>query len=238
MQPLVQISLDLVDVDEALETAAMAIAAGVDMLEVGTPLIIAHGMDGVKAIRAAYPEVPIVADLKTMDGGWLEAELMAKAGATHLVVMGVAHEETVELVVKAGKDFGVKIMGDNMAMPDPVAGAQLLEDLGCDYIIHHIGFDYRNLRRSRGLHAPSPLDHLQAIVDAVGIPVQAVGGLTLEQAINTPTYGAPLVVVGAPLAIEPDAFKSAGGDVALVLKEICDRVHAFGDVAITPRVTR
>lgn len=235
MQPVVQISLDLVDVDEALETAAMALEAGVDMLEVGTPLIIAHGMDGVKALRSAYPDVPIVADLKTMDGGWLEAELMAQAGATHLVVMGVAHEETIELVVKAGRDFGVKIMGDNMAMPDPVAGAQLLEDLGCDFVIHHIGFDYRNLRRSRGLHAPSPLDQLSDIVDAVGIPVQAVGGLTLEQAINTPAYGAPMVVVGAPLAIEPDAFKSAGGDVALVLKEICDRVHGFGDVAVKPR---
>lgn len=234
MLPVVQISLDLVDVKEALETAEMARQAGVDWLEVGTPLIIAHGMAAVKALRATYPDVPIVADLKTMDGGWLEAELMAKAGATHLVVMGVAHTETIELVVKAGKDFGVKIMGDNMAMPDPVAGAKILEDLGCDYIIHHIGFDYRNLRRSRGLHAPSPLDQLKDIVDAVGIPVQAVGGLTLEQAIDTPRYGAPLVVVGAPLAIEPDAFKSAGGDVSLVLKEICERVHAFGDVPITP----
>ncbi len=235
MQPIVQISLDLVDVSEALKTAEMALDAGIDWLEVGTPLIIAHGMEGVKALRKQYPEVPIVADLKTMDGGWLEAELMAKAGATHLVVMGVAHQETIELVVKAGKDFGVKIMGDNMAMPDPVEGARFMEDLGCDYIIHHIGFDYRNLRRSRGLHAPSPLDKLKEIVDAVGIPVQAVGGLTLEQAIDTPRYGAPLVVVGAPLAIEPDAFKSAGGDVALVLKEICSRVHAFGDVPINPR---
>ncbi|MFK7847332.1 MAG: orotidine 5'-phosphate decarboxylase / HUMPS family protein [Rhodothermales bacterium] len=237
MQPIVQISLDLIDVSEALDTAKMALEAGIDWLEVGTPLIIAHGMEGVKALRKEYPEVPIVADLKTMDGGWLEAELMAKAGATHLVVMGVAHEETIELVVKAGKDFGVKIMGDNMAMPDPVEGARILEDLGCDYIIHHIGFDYRNLRRERGLHAPSPLDKLKEIVDAVGIPVQAVGGLTLEQAIDTPKYGAPLVVVGAPLAIEPDAFKSAGGNVALVLKEICSRVHAFGDVPIKPRVT-
>ena len=235
MLPLVQISLDLVDIDEALDTAEMALKAGVDWLEVGTPLIITHGMKAVKALRARYPNVPIVADLKTMDGGWLEAELMAKAGATHLVVMGVAHTETIELVVKAGKDFGVKIMGDNMAMSDPVDGAKHLEDLGCDYIIHHIGFDYRNLRRDRGLHAPSPLDKLNEIVDAVGVPVQAVGGLTLEQAIDTPKLGAPLVVIGAPLAIEPDAFKSAGGDVSLVLSEICDRVHAFGDVPITPR---
>ena len=237
MQPVVQISLDLIDIPEAMETAAMALDAGIDWLEVGTPLIIAHGMAGVKALRERYPEVPIVADLKTMDGGWLEAELMAKAGATHLVVMGVAHHETIECVVKAGKDFGVQVMGDNMAMPDPVDGAKILEDLGCDFIIHHIGFDYRNLRRERGLDAPSPLDRLKDIVDAVGIPVQAVGGLTLEQAIATPAYGAPLVVVGAPLAIEPDAFKSAGGDIALVLKEISHRVHAYGDVPVTPRIS-
>jgi hypothetical protein len=36
-------------------------------------------------------EMPIVADLKTMDGGYLEAEMMAKAGATHVVVMARAH---------------------------------------------------------------------------------------------------------------------------------------------------
>ena len=237
MQPVVQISLDLIEIPEAMETAAMALDAGIDWLEVGTPLIIAHGMAGVKALREHYPKVPIVADLKTMDGGWLEAEMMAKAGATHLVVMGVAHHETIELVVKAGKDFGVQIMGDNMAMQDPVDGAKILEDLGCDFIIHHVGFDYRNLRRERGLEAPSPLDRLKDIVNAVGVPVQAVGGLTLEQAVETPRYGAPLVVVGAPLAIEPDAFKSAGGDVALVLKEISSRVHAYGDVPVTPRIS-
>ncbi len=235
MRPIVQISLDLTEIPEAMKTAAMALDAGVDWLEVGTPLIISHGMAAVKALRTRYPDVPIVADLKTMDGGWLEAELMAKAGATHLVVMGVAHTETVELVVKAGKDFGVEIMGDNMAMPDPVEGAKILEDLGCDYVIHHIGFDYRNLRREKGLHAPSPLDRLKDIVDAVGIPVQAVGGLSLEQAIDTPKYGAPLVVIGAPLAIEPDAFKSAGGDIAQVLTEICNRVHAYEDVPVSPR---
>ena len=39
--PTVQISLDLTDLDEALETAALALRAGVDWLEAGTPLILA-----------------------------------------------------------------------------------------------------------------------------------------------------------------------------------------------------
>src|ERR1700760_153078 len=105
MKPIVQISLDVVTIDEALSTAEMALRAGVDWLEAGTPLIIAHGMLGVRKLRERFPKTPIVADLKTMDGGWLEAELMAKAGATHVVVMARAHEETIKCVIRAGKDF-------------------------------------------------------------------------------------------------------------------------------------
>ena len=232
MKATVQLSLDLIDLNEALRTADVALRAGVDWLEVGTPLIIAEGMRGVRELRARYPHVPIVADLKTMDGGWLEAELMAKAGATMLVVMGQAHEETVELVVKAGREFGAKIMGDNMAMPDLIAGAKQLEELGCDYIVHHIGYDRRTLRRERGLQTPTPLDQLREIVQAVSVPVQAVGGLTVEQAMETPRYGAPLVVIGAPLAIDAHAFRTAAGDLEGVLRSICEKVHAYGDVKV------
>ncbi|MGA8030419.1 MAG: orotidine 5'-phosphate decarboxylase / HUMPS family protein [Bryobacteraceae bacterium] len=231
MKATVQLSLDLTDLTEAIRAADMALRAGVDWLEAGTPLIIAEGTRGVRELRARYPDVPIVADLKIMDGGWLEAELMAKAGASMVVVMGQAHPETVELVVKAGRDFGVKVMGDNMAMPDPVEGAQRLEDLGCDYVVHHVGYDMRTLRRERGEHAPTPLDRLREIVQAVSVPVQAVGGLTVEQATETPKYGAPLVVIGAPLAIEAHSFRTMSGDVEGMLRMICEKVHAYGDLS-------
>ncbi len=232
MQATVQLSLDITDLREALHTAEMALRAGVDWLEVGTPLIIAEGMRAVRELHARYPGVPIVADLKTMDGGWLEAEIMAKAGASMVVVMGQAHAETVELVVKAGADLDVKVMGDNMAMPDPVEGAKQLVGLGCDYIVHHTGYDMRTLRHKRGLNAPTPLDRLREVVNAVSVPVQAVGGLTIEQAIATPHYGAPLVVIGAPLAIDAHAFRTAGGDLESVLRKICEQVHAYGDVPV------
>ncbi len=225
-RPIVQISLDLTNIDEALETAALAMRAGVDWLEAGTPLILAEGLHGIRALRKAFPGVPIVADLKTMDGGYLEAQMMAQAGATHVVVMARAHEETIRCVVKAGKDFGVQVMGDNMICPDMVAGAKWLEDLGCDYVIHHIGYDERRGIAARGLRMPSPLDQLRQVVDAVKIPVQAVGGLSLEQAIQCPEYGAPLVVLGAPLTIDADAFKTATGDLEASLRMICEKIHA------------
>src|SRR6187431_3642097 len=126
MKPIVQISLDLTNIDEALETAALAMRAGVDWLEAGTPLILAEGLHGVRKLRKAFPQVPIVADLKTMDGGYLEAEMMAKAGATHVVVMARAHEETIRCVVKAGRDFGIGVMGDNLGCDNMVAGARRL----------------------------------------------------------------------------------------------------------------
>ena len=112
--------------DKSCDGLAMALRAGVDWLEAGTPLILAEGLHGVRKLREAFPGVPIVADLKTMDGGYLEAEMMGKAGATHVVVMARAHEETIRCVVNAGKDFGVKVMGDNLGCEDMVAA--LLSD--------------------------------------------------------------------------------------------------------------
>ena len=227
MKTIVQISLDVTDIAEALDTARMARRAGVDWLEAGTPLIIAEGMHGVRALRAEFPGVPIVADLKTMDGGWLEAQMMAQAGATHVVVMERGHPETIKVVVKAGRDFGVKVMGDNLGAPDMVASARRLEDLGCDFVIHHIGYDERRGIVAAGGVCPSPLDQLRAVVAAVSVPVQAVGGLSVEQAVRTPEYGAPLVVLGAPLTIDADAFKTASGDLESKLRLICERVHAY-----------
>ena len=48
--------------------------------------------------------------------------------------------------------------------------------------------------------------------------------------MRTPEYGAPLVVLGAPLTIDADAFKTAVGDLECKLRLICDKVHAYGDV--------
>jgi len=224
--------------DEALAMAHTAIRAGVDWLEAGTPFILAEGLHSVKALRKEFPKTPIVADLKTMDGGYLEAEMMAKAGATHVVVMARSHPETIKCVVQAANDYGITVMGDNLGCEDMVTGAQLLEDLGCQMIIHHIGYDERRGIAASGKRAPNPLDQLKQVVDAVSVPVQAVGGLSLEQAIACPSYGAPLVVIGAPLAIDADSFSKGAGNVEEVLRKICEKVHAYGDIPITPRINK
>lgn len=218
--PIVQLSLDLTSLEEALETAAVAVEAGVDWLEAGTPLLLAEGLRAVEGLRKRFPDHPIVADLKTMDGGYLEAEMMAKAGADLVVVMGRAHEATIRRVVDAGRDFGVKVMGDNLAADDRVECAVWMERLGVDFIVHHIGFDERGM--IRGL---SPLDELDAVVRSVSIPVQAVGGLSIQQAVECPSRGAPLIVIGAPLVIDGAAFRPADSNLFPVLKKIADDIR-------------
>jgi 3-hexulose-6-phosphate synthase/6-phospho-3-hexuloisomerase len=90
-------------------------------------------------------------------------------------------------------------------------------------VIHHIGYDHRNKHPELAL---SPLTELEAIVRATTIPVQAVGGLSIDQAVSCPEVGASVVVFGAPLAIDGKTFTPASGDLGRVLSEATARVHA------------
>jgi 3-hexulose-6-phosphate synthase/6-phospho-3-hexuloisomerase len=189
-------------------------------LEVGTPLILAEGLHGVRAFRSAFPDTPIVVDLKTMDGAGLEAEMMFKAGGNMVVVMGQAHDASIIEQVKMAKKYGGKVMCDVMLCPDKPGRARQAQEMGVDYIIVHTGFDERNM--IKGL---SPLDDLPAVLAAVDIPVQAVGGLSVDQAIQTLQVGAKIVVFGAPLVISGTEFKAADPNLQVQLRDIVRRVR-------------
>jgi 3-hexulose-6-phosphate synthase/6-phospho-3-hexuloisomerase len=115
------------------------------------------------------------------------------------------------------------IMGDDLGADDRVRECVRLESLGVGMVIHHIGYDHRGMHPELGL---TPLTDLPAIVAATTVPVQAVGGLSIEQAVSCPGIGAPVVVFGAPLAIDGDSFNAAGGDLLWALTDACARVHA------------
>ncbi len=218
--PVIQVSLDVTTLAEALELAEAAVRAGVDWLEAGTPLILAEGLHSVRALRERFPRHPIVADLKTMDGAGLEAEMMFQAGADMTVVMGLAHDASIVEQVKMARRYGTRVMCDLMLCPDKPRRAREAQEMGVDYIIVHTGFDERGMHPER-----SPLDDLPEVLAAVDIPVQAVGGLTVEQALQTLEMGAQMVVFGAPLVIAPDAFVAATEEYESLLREIVGRVR-------------
>lgn len=220
--PVVQISLDLTTIDEAIDVAEVAVGAGVQWLEAGTPLVLAEGVRAIRALRERFPERPIVADLKIMDGGGLETELAAKAGASFVVVMSRATDATVRAVVRSAREYGVLVMGDVLGGPDYAAETRRMEALGVDAIIAHLGFDERGENQ-----ALSVFDFLGDVVGSTRLPVQAVGGIRLEDLPRLPGLGASLVVVGAPLVISTEAFAPAA-DLETLGRVLRDVVKAVG----------
>src|SRR2546423_15526886 len=88
-RPHVQVSLDLTSIEEALHVAAIAVHAGADWLEAGTPLILAEGLGAVPALADRVPPLPVVAGPQTTGGGYLGVELIAPAGGSPRLVTGV-----------------------------------------------------------------------------------------------------------------------------------------------------
>jgi 3-hexulose-6-phosphate synthase/6-phospho-3-hexuloisomerase len=216
-----QVSLDVTTIGEAMELAEGAVRAGIDWLEAGTPLILGEGLHAVRALKERFPDHPIVADLKTMDGAGLEAEMMLMAGATYVVVMSQSHWASVKEMVKVARHLGGKVMADILNAPDKPVVARQMQELGADWIIVHTGYDER--RHVKGV---SPLDDLPAVLDVVDIPVQAVGGLSIDQAIETAGMGARSVVIGAPLAIQADRF-AAGDEFEGILRQVVQQVRGL-----------
>jgi len=90
-------------------------------------------------------------------------------------------------------------------------------------VLHHLGHDHRAKHREEGL---SPLASLPEVIAATTLPVQVVGGLSVEQAIAGPRMGAGVVVFGAPLVIaDENSFVVSEGDLLSVLTPAIARVH-------------
>lgn len=224
----VQVSLDLTSIDEALAVAEVAVRAGVDWLEAGTPLILAEGTRAIQALHTTFPAHPIVADLKIMDGGALETDLAAAAGASFVVVMSRATDATIRAVVRAARNQGIRAMADILGAADYRAEAKRMEDLGADIVIAHLGFDERADASER-----SVFDFLPDVIAGTSLPVQAVGGIRLSDIPRLPALGAPLVVVGAPLVISEEAFAPAVDLDTLgeILTELVRSVRSGADQA-------
>jgi 3-hexulose-6-phosphate synthase/6-phospho-3-hexuloisomerase len=106
MWPALQIALDLHQIKRAVVIAKEAVAGGVDWLEAGTPLIKSEGTEGIRTLRKEFPGMKIVADTKTMDVGGYEVELMAKAGADVITILGLADDGTLKEGVMAARKYG------------------------------------------------------------------------------------------------------------------------------------
>lgn len=197
-----QLALDEANLAQALRVAREAVAGGVDLLEAGTPLIKSEGLDAVRKLKAEFPSVPVVADMKTMDAGRMETEMAAKAGASFVMVLGVAGDSTVQDAIEAGKNHGVGIGVDLVGVADPVARARQVEAMGAAFVSVHCPIDDQ-------MTGKNPFAILAAVSAAVSIPVSVAGGINSASAGRAVGAGASIVVVGGAISKAEQAADAA-----------------------------
>jgi 3-hexulose-6-phosphate synthase len=143
--PLLQVALDLIDLEKAI-TIALDVADYVDYIEVGTPLIKKCGLKAVERLSKEV-EKPIVADMKTMDTGYLEASIAYEAGAYFTTVLGVSGKYTIKEALRAREDYDKGLMIDTIGISDirRFLESILTEKLIPDYILLHSGIDMQHM---------------------------------------------------------------------------------------------
>ena len=211
MAVILQLALDFVDLHRAVKVAKLAVPAGVDWIEVGTPLIKSEGLDAVRELKRLFPGKTMVADMKIMDTGRIEVEAAAKAGAQIVDVLGTATDATIAECVAAGKNYGAQIVVDLIAVADAVLRARQVADLGVDFITVHVAIDEQ-------MRGRDPFAILQAVVQAVEVPVGVAGGINSETAALAVAAGASYVIVGGAITKAKDP-EAATGEIRKALDE-------------------
>ena len=196
--PRLQVALDFIELDRALQVAKEAAAGGADILEAGTPLIKSVGLESVRRLRALFPAVPIAADMKVMDAGRMEVEAAAKAGAKIVHVLAAAPDATIAECVAAGREYGAEIVADLVGVPDPVARAREVAGLGVDSIDVHTAIDLQ-------MQGADPFALLRTLAESVEVPLCVAGGIHSENAALAVEAGAAVIIVGGAVTKAVDA---------------------------------
>lgn len=260
MEPVLQVALDFLNLKRALKVAEAAVLGGADWLEAGTPLIKSEGLDSVRELRKRYPHHTIVADMKIMDVGRIEAESAFKAGADIVCVLAVADDSVIKECVEAARNYGGKVMADLIGISSPLGRAKEVADLGVDYLGMHTSIDEQ-------MRGKDPFKKLRQISSAVNIPIAVAGGINSETAAEAADAGAEVIIVGGAIikdkdpekatrtikeaikkrkVIKTELFKRAKGEeIVRILRKvstpnISDAMHRTGEVEglimVTPNV--
>lgn len=197
---IVQVCVDVPSIEEALTVAEMAVRAGVDWIEVGTPLILFSGIPVIEKVSSAFPGRQIFADIKIVDGARKYVIAAAGHGAHIVSVCGIASDATIREAVAGGRHAGVQVCVDLYAAPDPVARAREVEGMGADLVYLHYGGD----QKAANPDGDTTLALIPLVQQAVDIPVGVVTP-DARNAVAAVLAGADILLIGHPFLIGPDA---------------------------------
>jgi 3-hexulose-6-phosphate synthase/6-phospho-3-hexuloisomerase len=190
--PITQIALDYTTIEEAIEIAHIAVEAGFDWLEIGTPLITVQGIAPIGQLVEAFPDQVVLADYKTMDSGFKNVQRTRDQGGHLMTVCGGASDATVKSAIDEGKKLGIGVVVDTIGSVDHAARARQCYDWGVDVIYIHYSADER--REDDTMDA---IQWLQPVLDAVPGPV-GLSCFSAENGATAARMGAEYFVTGYP----------------------------------------
>ncbi len=207
-----QIALDG-ELSVALDILAQA-HPFIDIAEVGTPLVFREGMSALRAFRAAYTRLTIVADLKIMDAGEAEADIAFDADADVVTVMALASDATIEGALRSARRHQKQVMVDLMQVPDLLERARQLLALGCQLLCLHTAHDLQSAQAS----PYAQLAQLREALPAAGLAI--AGGVKLPALEHILPLSPQIIIVGSAI--------TATSDPRYAAQQFRERINKYG----------
>ena len=212
-----QISVDVNTLEQGLAVAGAALAGGVNIVEMGTPLVKNQGVSNVvPAFRKKFPQALLLADMKTMDGGGGEARGVYAGGGNIIDFLALAGVDTAKSICAVRDEFRKtdselpRLAFADIMVPHQGPAAQAVEvalrmlDAGVDAVGVHLQADARRAN-PKLIESHYLADVAQAIYKRIGgtAPVQVVGGLSVAEAKTLAQAGLRAIVISGNLG-QPD----------------------------------
>ncbi|MHC1560732.1 orotidine 5'-phosphate decarboxylase / HUMPS family protein [Actinomycetospora sp. C-140] len=212
-----QLAMDVATLDEAL-VLSRSTAEYVDILELGAALIKNEGTAAISAIKGSQPEKTVLADIKTVEAGGLEAGIAFSAGADLVTVLDGADDDTIKAAVAVARSRGKGVVAEMITAHDLVTRAREIVRLGADFCEFHAG-----------LHGQAPGGYsIRAVIEAgrqSEVPFSITGGVNLDSIREVQGSGAVVAVVGAAVHGASDPRAAARG-----LRVAIDTAAARGEM--------
>lgn len=211
--PELQVALDLdADLQTVVEIARAAYEGGARVIEAGTPNIKRHGVENLlPALRSACPEAVLVADMKTMDVGNLEARIAFRKGADVVAVMGIGGKTKILEAFGEASRREKAILIDLLDCPDPLSKIEELvgEFRGGEKTVAfclHRGISEQ--LKGRGIYEQTQLIR-EAKRRAGKFLLFVAGGIKAGVAREVVRSGADVCIVGSAIYNSADPRESA-----------------------------
>lgn len=206
-----QLALDLVNIQEGIELVKQ-VEEYVDIVEIGTPVVINEGLRAVKEMKEAFPSLKVLADLKIMDAAGYEVMKASEAGADIITILGAAEDMSIKGAVEEARKQGKKILVDMIAVKDLETRAKEVDAFGVDYICVHTGYDLQAVGKNS-------FEDLQTIKRVVKNAKTAVaGGIKLDTLPEVIKAQPDLVIVGGGITGHAD-IKGTAAQIQKLVKQ-------------------